>query len=68
MKCLYCDGKLVQTKDVFHADRVGIHLTIDQLALYKCDKCGEILIGSKEVDLIQKTLTELETGLEQKAA
>ena len=68
MKCLYCNAELVRTKDVFHADRRGIHLTIDRLDVYKCSKCGEILVDSNEVDLIQKALVELENGLEQKAA
>jgi len=68
MKCLYCDENLVLTKDVYHADRLGIHLTIDQLPVYKCDKCGEILLDEREVKLIQKILSELENTLKQKAA
>ena len=68
MKCLYCDGNLVLSKEVFHADRFGIHLTIDQLPVHKCEKCGEILLDTKEVILIQETISELEKSLDIKAA
>ncbi len=68
MKCLYCNGDLTLTKDIYHADRFGIHLTIDELPVYKCDTCGEILIESKEGEFIQKTLEELSDKLGQQAA
>ena len=68
MNCLYCNGKLISTKDVFHADRKGIHLTIDHLNVYKCENCGEVLLATAEVDLIQKTLSKLEEVLENKVA
>ena len=68
MKCLYCNGNLILTKDVYHADRFGIHLTIDQLPVFKCDTCGEVLLDTKEVKLIQKILSELDNSLKQKAA
>jgi YgiT-type zinc finger domain-containing protein len=68
MKCLYCKGELKVTQDVFHADRKGIHLTIDRLKVYKCENCGEILVASPEVDLIQKTLIELEEAIEKQVA
>ena len=68
MKCVYCDGTIVLTNEVFHADRSGIHLTIDHLPVYKCEKCSEILLSTNEIKLVQKTLTELEKSLNQKAA
>jgi len=68
MKCLYCDGELKVTQDVFHADRKGIHLTIDRLKVYKCEKCGEILVDTPEVNLIQKTLRELDEAIERQVA
>ncbi|MCK5183160.1 MAG: YgiT-type zinc finger protein [Candidatus Heimdallarchaeota archaeon] len=68
MKCLYCDGKLKKQKDIFHADRKGIHLTIDELELWKCEKCGEIMVESAQVKLIQKTLTDIEKALNKKVA
>lgn len=68
MKCLYCDGNLKLSEEIFHADRKGIHLTIDRLKVYKCSKCGEILIGTPEVKLIQNTLSDLEKNLESKVA
>ena len=68
MKCLYCNGKLVKTKDVFHVDRHGIHLTIDEIDVYKCETCGEILIDTKEVAIIQDTLVNLEKALKTSVA
>ncbi|OFZ18292.1 MAG: hypothetical protein A2Z20_11640 [Bdellovibrionales bacterium RBG_16_40_8] len=68
MKCLYCNGDMVLIKDIFHADRFGIHLTIDHLPVYKCVNCGEILVETEQVKLIQKTLSELEDSLGRKAA
>ncbi|HFE63910.1 MAG TPA: YgiT-type zinc finger protein [Caldithrix sp.] len=68
MKCLYCNGELNVTQSVFHADRKGIHLTIDRLKGYKCEKCGEILVATPEMNLIQKTLSELEEAIEKQVA
>jgi len=68
MDCLYCSGKLELVQDVYHADRGGIHITIDQLPVYKCIQCGEIMLSGDEVRSIQKTLLELEKMLTQKAA
>ena len=68
MECLYCGGRLERKKDIFHVDRKGIHLTIDELELWKCVKCGEILVESEEVKVIQKTLSEIERALNKKVA
>lgn len=68
MKCLYCNGNLILTKDVYHADRFGIHLTIDELPVYKCDTCGEILLDTKEAKIIQGILSDLDNSLGHKAA
>jgi len=68
MKCLYCNGHLKPSEEVYHADRKGIHLTIDRLKVYKCDKCGEILVGTQEIKLIQNTLSNLEQNLVYKVA
>ena len=68
MKCLYCNEELVLKKDIFHADRGGIHLTIDSLPLYKCEQCGETLVPAGEVKAIQKTLRDLERELSIQAA
>ena len=60
---MYYNGDLIQIKDLFHADRTGIYLTIDELDVLKCTMCGDVMIDSQKVDLIQKTLTELENSL-----
>ena len=68
MECLYCSGNLKKSKEVFHVDRNGIHLTIDQLDVYKCEICGEILIETQEVELIQKILGQLDDALAKRVA
>ena len=68
MKCLYCEGELKKTETVFHVDREGIHLTIDKLAVYKCEVCGEIMLDTPEVKLIQKVLNQLENTLKRQVA
>jgi len=68
MECLYCSGNLKKSKEVFHVDRNGIHLTIDRLDVYKCEICGEILIETQEVELIQKILGQLDDALAKSVA
>ena len=63
MKCMHCNGDLIQAKDVFHADRTGVHLTIDELDVLKCTMCGDVMIDSQKIDLVQRTLTELENSI-----
>ena len=68
MECLYCSGNMKKSKEVFHVDRSGIHLTIDQLNVYKCEVCGEILVETQEVELIQKVLGQLDEALSKRVA
>ena len=68
MECLYCSGNMKKSKEVFHVDRSGIHLTIDQLDVYKCEVCGEILVETHEVELIQKVLGQLDEALSKRVA
>ncbi len=68
MECLYCSGNLKKSKEVFHVDRNGIHLTIDQLGVYKCEICGEILVETQEVELNQKILSQLDDALAKRVA
>ena len=68
MECLYCSGNLKKSKEVFHIDRNNIHLKIDQLDVYKCEICGEILVETHEVELIQKVLGQLDEALSKRVA
>ena len=68
MECLYCSGNMKMSKESFHVDRSGIHLTIDQLNVYKCEVCGEILVETHEVELIQKVLGQLYEILSRRVA
>ncbi|MHB2153639.1 YgiT-type zinc finger protein [Calditrichota bacterium GD2] len=68
MKCMYCNGELIKTKDVFHVDRKNIHLTIDDIEVYKCEVCNEVMLDAKEVEKIQEALVKLEEALNKKVA
>ena len=68
MKCLYCEGELKPSKEVYHVDRNGIHLTIDDMRVYKCDRCGEILVPGEEVETLQTALQQLEKAIRKEVA
>jgi len=68
MKCLYCDGDLELATDVYHLDRKGIHLTIDDMQVYKCNRCGEIMIPGEEVQALQDILRQLEDSIQREVA
>jgi len=44
----------------FSLDRNGYHVSWDAVPAWVCSQCGEPFFESREVDLIQKALTELD--------
>lgn len=61
MECLYCKSKMRRGTAPFSIDRNGYHVTWDAIPAWVCDQCGETLFEAREVDLIQETLTELDS-------
>ena len=60
MECLHCKGRMVRSTAPFSLDRKGYHLSWDSVPAWVCTQCGEPFFESREVDLIQKALTELD--------
>jgi YgiT-type zinc finger domain-containing protein len=48
---------------LFHIDRKGCHVTLDEVPAWVCEQCGESFFEEKEVTAIQA----LVEALEQKA-
>jgi YgiT-type zinc finger domain-containing protein len=63
MKCLHCQGEMKKGTTAFHVDRMGCHVTLDDVPAWVCSQCGEPYFEEKEVDAIQ----DLIRSVEQKA-
>ena len=60
MQCMHCKGRLKHGTAPFSLDRNGYHVSWDAIPAWVCSQCGEPLFESREVDLIQKALAELD--------
>jgi hypothetical protein len=60
MECLHCKGRMVRGTAPFSVDRNGYHMSWDAIPAWVCTQYGEPFFESREVDLIQKTLIELD--------
>ena len=60
MECIHCKGQMKRGTAPFSLDRNGYHVSWDAIPAWVCSQCGEPLFESREVDLIQKALTELD--------
>ncbi|MBI3989549.1 MAG: YgiT-type zinc finger protein [candidate division NC10 bacterium] len=60
MECIHCKGELERSKAPFTVSRKGYHVVWDAIPAWICRQCGEPLLESREVELIQKALEVLE--------
>ena len=60
MECMHCKGRMVRGTAPFSLDRNGYHVSWDAIPAWVCTQCGEPFFESREIDLIQKALTELD--------
>ena len=60
MECMHCKGRMVRSTAPFSLDRNGYHVAWDAIPAWVCGQCGEAFFESREVELIQKALTELD--------
>lgn len=60
MECLHCKGRMVRSTAPFSLDRKGYHLSWDSVPAWVCTQCGEPFFESREVELLQKAVTELD--------
>ena len=60
MECMHCKGRMVRSTAPFSLDRNGYHVAWDAIPAWVCPQCGEPFFESREVDLIQRALAELD--------
>lgn len=60
MECIHCKGRMKRGTAPFSLDRTGYHVSWDAVPAWVCTQCGEPFFESREVDLIQRALTELD--------
>ena len=60
MECIHCRGRMSRGTAPFSLDRNGYHVSWDAIPAWVCSQCGEPFSESREVELIQKALTELD--------
>jgi YgiT-type zinc finger domain-containing protein len=60
MECMHCKGRMLRSTAPFSLDRNGYHVAWDAIPAWVCSQCGEPFFESREVELIQKALTELD--------
>jgi len=60
MKCLYCEGDMIQSTAPFSIDRKGYHITWNEIPAWVCTQCGEPLFEEKEVKHIQNALKKID--------
>ncbi len=53
MKCMYCQGDMIQGTAPLHIDRKDIHISLDKVPAWVCSQCGEAYFDQAEVDAIQ---------------
>lgn len=64
MECLYCKGRLLQTRVSYTASRKGYHLIVDNVPAWVCEQCDEPLFEEATVDAIQAALREVDAKLQ----
>ena len=60
MECIHCKGQMEKGTAPFTIDRNGYHVHWDAVPAWVCTQCGEAYFESREVDLIQNALAELD--------
>jgi YgiT-type zinc finger domain-containing protein len=60
VECLHCKGRMVRGKAPFSLDQYGYHVSWDAIPAWLCTQCGEPYFEAREVELIQKALTDLD--------
>ena len=60
MECVHCKGRMVRGTAPFRLDRNGYHVSWNAIPAWVCSQCGEPFFEAREVDLIQRALTELD--------
>jgi YgiT-type zinc finger domain-containing protein len=60
MECLCCKAQMKKGTAPFSIDRNGYHVLWEAVPAWVCEQCGESLLETQEVDIIQDTLAVLD--------
>ena len=60
MECIHCKGQMKRGTAPFSLDRNGYHVSWDAIPAWVCTQCGEPFFETREVDLIQNALRDLD--------
>jgi YgiT-type zinc finger domain-containing protein len=60
MKCIHCQAAMKQGTAPLHIDRIGCHVTIDNVPAWVCQQCGEAYFEEQEVDTIQDLIRAID--------
>ena len=60
LNCVHCQGKMKKASAPFHVDRKGYHLSLTVVPAWVCPQCGEPYFEEREVNTIQRLLTQLD--------
>jgi YgiT-type zinc finger domain-containing protein len=60
MECIHCKGRMKRATAPFSVDRNGYHVSWDAVPAWVCTQCGEPFFETREVNLIQNALKELD--------
>ncbi|HEY6368290.1 MAG TPA: YgiT-type zinc finger protein, partial [Candidatus Binatia bacterium] len=57
---IHCKGRMKRATAPFGVDRNGYHVSWDAVPAWVCTQCGEPFFESRELNLIQNVLKELD--------
>jgi YgiT-type zinc finger domain-containing protein len=64
MKCMYCQGEMLQGHAPYHIDRNTIHVRLDSVTAWVSNQCGEPYFEEAEVQAIQEIIRTLDEKAE----
>jgi YgiT-type zinc finger domain-containing protein len=60
MECSYCKAQMKKGTAPFSINRNGYHISWDAISAWVCEQCGESLLETQEVNIIQSALAVLD--------
>ena len=67
MKCMYCQGEMVRGGAPFHIDRKNVHISLDNIPAWICERCGEVYFEETEVNAAQGVIRAVDEQAEKLA-
>jgi YgiT-type zinc finger domain-containing protein len=67
MKCYHCHGVLRRGETSFQLARHGYHLTLERVAAWVCDQCGETMFDDQQAAALQNLMQTMDEKAESLA-